>query len=121
MVVELEPVAVPRVDGPRHILVVDDDDLFRESLQQNLIDAGYDAITFADGRSVLEFLGAANGADLILLDWRMPEMTGIEVLRRLRVCGCHWCAARSEAAPGPAQGQPSASGSPTLHAQPRRH
>ena len=87
MGVDIGPLAAGQVDGQRHILVVDDDDLFRESLQQNLIDSGYDAITFASGASVLDFLAAANGADLILLDWRMPEMTGIEVLRRLRDMG----------------------------------
>lgn len=84
MGVEQELVADLHDDGSRHVLVVDDDDLFRESLQQNLIDAGYDTIAFADGDSVLKYLSSGNGADLILLDWRMEEMTGIEVLRHLR-------------------------------------
>jgi two-component system response regulator ChvI len=87
MAVEWDSVAATRGDDHRHILVVDDDDLFRDSLQQNLIDAGYNAVTFADGASVLAFLAQAKAADLILLDWRMPKMTGIEVLRRLRDMG----------------------------------
>ena len=84
MGVDVESPAVDAAVGQRQILVVDDDDLFRESLQQNLIDAGFGAATFADGTAVLEFLADGNGADLVLLDWRMPGMTGIEVLRRLR-------------------------------------
>lgn len=69
------------------VLVVDDDELFRESLQQNLIDTGFDSWAFGDGPSVLAFLEDGNRADLILLDWRMPGMTGIEVLRKLRSSG----------------------------------
>lgn len=84
MGVEQELVADLRDDGSRHVLVVDDDDLFRESLQQNLIDAGYDTIAFPDGDSVLSYLSDGKSADLILLDWRMEEMTGIEVLKNLR-------------------------------------
>ena len=84
MAVDLETLAVDAIDAERQILIVDDDDLFRESLQQNLIDAGFGAVTFPDGTSVLDFLAQGNGADLVLLDWRMPGMTGIEVLRRLR-------------------------------------
>ena len=84
MAAETETMAADRADGRQNILVVDDDDLFRESLHQNLIDAGFDALTFADGASVLDFISEGNKADLILLDWRMPGMTGIEVLRRLR-------------------------------------
>ena len=68
----------------RHVLVVDDDVLFRESLQQNLIDAGFLATVFADGPSVIEALRGGIEADLMLLDWKMPEMTGIQVLRNLR-------------------------------------
>ena len=66
------------------IVVVDDDELFSESIRENLTDAGYSVKTFADGPSVLEFLAKDGGSDLILLDWRMPGMNGIEVLRQLR-------------------------------------
>ena len=66
------------------ILVVDDDGMFRESLIQNLSDAGYVAIGFADGPSALNHLAHAHVPDMILLDWKMPGMTGIEVLRHLR-------------------------------------
>lgn len=66
------------------IVVVDDDELFSESIQENLTDAGYSVRAFADGPSVLDFLANGGESDLILLDWRMPGMNGIEVLRQLR-------------------------------------
>lgn len=69
-----------------HILVVDDDALFRESVSTNLIDAGFAANTFSDGGSAIHYL-AQETADIILLDWKMPGMTGIEVLQRMRQGG----------------------------------
>jgi len=65
-------------------VIVDDDGMFRESLIQNLSDAGYVAIGFEDGPTALNHLAQASVPDIILLDWKMPGMTGIEVLRQLR-------------------------------------
>ena len=70
-----------------HIAVVDDDDLFRESIGANLEDAGFAVMSYSDGA---EFLEAANGTsapDVVLLDWKMPEVNGIDVLKRLRARG----------------------------------
>jgi len=66
------------------ILVVDDDGMFRESLVQNLSDSGFSTMAFADGPSALGYLAAADAPGMILLDWKMPGMSGIEVLRQLR-------------------------------------
>lgn len=66
------------------IVVVDDDDLFRESLSQNLADAGFGTRTYSDGPTALQELLKSDLPDIILLDWKMPQMTGIEVLRNLR-------------------------------------
>src|SRR6185436_2875909 len=74
----------PRERRNGQILIVDDDGMFRESLVQNLSDAGYVTLGFEDGPSALNHLAAANIPDIILLDWKMPGMTGIEVLRELR-------------------------------------
>lgn len=71
-------------DLKARIVVIDDDDLFREFVAQNLLDAGYEVSTFADGPSALEALNGDAAADLVLLDWKMPGMNGIEVLRHLR-------------------------------------
>ncbi len=72
---------------PPHILLVDDDDLFRESLGLNLIDEGYEVTSFAGGAAALDHFAAGGHADVILLDWRMPGMNGLEVLRSLRRSG----------------------------------
>lgn len=66
------------------IVLVDDDELFRESLEQNLTDAGFDIVAFGDGPAALEYFASGEPASLVLLDWKMPVMNGIEVLRRLR-------------------------------------
>lgn len=70
-----------------HLLLVDDDDLFRESLGLNLIDEGYEVTSFPNGRQALAYLDGGGAADVMLLDWRMPELTGLDVLRRMRRTG----------------------------------
>ena len=67
-----------------HVVLTDDDELFRESLGLNLADEGYDVVSFANGRETLSYLEAGGAADVVLLDWRMPGMNGLEVLRSLR-------------------------------------
>lgn len=74
----------PMTTSDRKILVVDDDPLFRESIAQNLEDAGFTVEDFADGRSFLADFAEDTCANLLLLDWKMPEMNGIEVLREVR-------------------------------------
>ena len=69
-----------------HLLLVDDDDLFRESLGLNLVDEGSEVTSFGNGQDALAYLNGGS-ADVMLLDWRMPELTGIDVLRRMRGTG----------------------------------
>lgn len=69
------------------LVLVDDDDLFRESLGLNLIDEGYEVTSFGNGRDALAYLDRGGSADVILLDWRMPSLNGLDVLRRMRVAG----------------------------------
>jgi two-component system response regulator ChvI len=70
-----------------HLLLVDDDDLFRESLGLNLADEGYEVTSFGNGREALAYFDGGAGADVVLLDWRMPDLTGLDVLRRMRAAG----------------------------------
>src|SRR6516164_8458167 len=69
-----------------HILLVDDDDLFRESLGLNLVDEGYEVTSFDNGQDALAYLND-DSADVMLLDWRMPNLTGIDALQRMRGAG----------------------------------
>ncbi|MEA2756887.1 MAG: two-component system, OmpR family, response regulator ChvI [Aliidongia sp.] len=70
--------------APTRLLLVDDDDFFRESLGLNLIDEGFAVTSFSNGADTLKYFEAGGGADVLLLDWRMPGMDGLEVLRQLR-------------------------------------
>ena len=72
------------LEGRKRVVIVDDDALFRESLGLNLSENGYDVDDFGDGESVLRHFNDGATADAILLDWRMPGVDGLAVLRRLR-------------------------------------
>jgi len=74
-------------ERPPTIALVDDDELFRDTISRNLSDAGFQVATLPDGASALRHLLGQGSADLIILDWKMPGLTGIEVLNRLRDAG----------------------------------
>ena len=67
-----------------HVTVVDDDELFLESVSTNLVDAGYRTDSFQRGAEAIHYLSGGPAADLVLLDWKMPGISGIEVMQRLR-------------------------------------
>jgi two-component system phosphate regulon response regulator PhoB len=72
------------------VLVVDDDSDIRALITWKLTLAGYETISAADGEAALRAAGgdspSAPGVrpDLVLLDWTMPRMSGIEVCEALR-------------------------------------
>src|SRR3989440_10688864 len=71
------------VQGVRPVvLVVDDDHGVRESFRL-ILQGRYEVLEAADGRQALERL-RASPVDLVLLDIRLPEMDGIEVLERMK-------------------------------------
>jgi CheY-like chemotaxis protein len=72
---------------PQTILVVDDDPYMRWSLAANLEDEGFVVHAFAGGPDVLKYLGAGGEGAAMLLDWQMPDMDGLDVLRHLRENG----------------------------------
>jgi two-component system response regulator RegX3 len=65
------------------ILVVDDEATLRETLAWNLERDGYRVVEAADGRTALERFRAEK-PDLVLLDLMLPELSGVEVCRRMR-------------------------------------
>lgn len=65
------------------ILIVDDEPLNLDLLEQELSDLGYGVRKAEDGRAALAQL-AAQPVDLVLLDYQMPGMNGIEVLGKIK-------------------------------------
>jgi len=65
------------------ILIVDDEESVRKSLADVMRDEGYDVVTVASGREGIDALNETQPS-LALLDIAMPEMDGIETLRRIR-------------------------------------
>jgi DNA-binding response OmpR family regulator len=65
------------------VLIVEDDDTLRETLEYNLINQGYQVFTAVDGYQGLS-LARANQPNLIVLDVMLPGLDGFEVCRILR-------------------------------------
>jgi len=65
------------------ILVVEDEAALVEMLRYNLEDEGYRVAEAGDGEQAL-VLVAEEPPDLVLLDWMLPQVSGIEVCRRLK-------------------------------------
>lgn len=71
------------------ILIADDSRVMRQIVVRTLRQAGFgdhDLVEAADGQEAFDKTTAEN-PDLVISDWNMPGMTGIEVLRQLRAAG----------------------------------
>jgi|TARA_B100000446_G_scaffold59089_1_gene54944 EAL domain-containing protein (putative c-di-GMP-specific phosphodiesterase class I)/FixJ family two-component response regulator/GGDEF domain-containing protein len=66
------------------ILLVDDELNVLKSLKRVLVRSGYDVITASSGFEALEIL-AANQVEIIITDFRMPEMNGADLLRQVKI------------------------------------
>ena len=66
----------------RRVLVVDDDESLRRVTQVQLEQAGYETKVAADGNEAMRLL-LKFPQDLVITDLRMPEMSGLELLRRI--------------------------------------
>jgi two-component system response regulator MprA len=65
------------------VLVVDDDQKLLKMLQRTLVYEGLRVVTASNGEEALEQV-AASRPEIIILDWMMPKMDGLEFARRLR-------------------------------------
>ena len=70
--------------GSLKILVVDDEPPIRKLLRMGLTSQGYEVLDAPNGRTALELL--ARKPDLIILDLGLPDIDGLELLRRIRDC-----------------------------------
>ncbi|HVT88089.1 MAG TPA: HDOD domain-containing protein [Tepidisphaeraceae bacterium] len=75
--------ATPGTGNDRIILVIDDAPFCRELVTAALRGRGYTALSAADGYQGLELL-AAHPVEIVVLDYRMPRMSGTEVLKHMR-------------------------------------
>jgi len=68
------------------ILIIEDDDLILKMLRRSLVYEGYQVDTAVDGEGGLNML-RDNKPALVILDWMLPGMDGLEVCRRIRELG----------------------------------
>jgi len=68
-------------------LIVDDSRFVRDYVRGLLEERGIECEEAADGRAGLETLHSGSPFDLALVDWNMPVMNGLEMLRQLRADG----------------------------------
>ena len=69
------------------LLLVDDEPKLTEFLKVELEVEGYEVEVAADGASGLIALRGEPGPDLVLLDWNLPDFTGLDICRRIRATG----------------------------------
>ncbi len=80
-----EPPPAPAVDvPPAVVLVVDDDALIAMSTVDMLTDLGHTVVEANSGIEALELLRSGQAVDLLLTDYAMPGMTGVELARVAR-------------------------------------
>jgi DNA-binding response OmpR family regulator len=68
---------------PTRVLIAEDDDSLRTLLRLSIDVGGLDIAETADGRAALD-LARRTPPDLVLLDWMMPGLSGIDLCRALR-------------------------------------
>ena len=73
------------VDSPA-ILIIDDDEGLRDSISLLLEQEGFRVLTAADGRTGYD-MGLNMRPDLMIVDLRLPGMSGIEICRQIRAAG----------------------------------
>jgi DNA-binding response OmpR family regulator len=67
----------------RVILIVDDIEENRDLLERALRSSGYETISASSGREALSIV-STHSLDLVLLDWMMPQLSGLDTLRAIR-------------------------------------
>ena len=70
------------------VLLVDDSQIMRRIVSGALTKAGVnDIVEASDGQEAVECVSADSAISLVLMDWNMPKMTGIEALKKIRADG----------------------------------
>jgi NtrC-family two-component system response regulator AlgB len=66
------------------LLIVDDEKNIRRSLETFFLSCGHRVVTAPDARSALDAMAHTDGFDLVLTDFRMAEMNGLELLKEIK-------------------------------------
>jgi signal transduction histidine kinase/ActR/RegA family two-component response regulator len=69
---------------PCRVLLVDDDENVRRSISQMLSDLGHDVVEASSGAEALGRITPDDGFDMLVTDYLMPSMTGVELLKKVR-------------------------------------
>lgn len=69
---------------PKRILLAEDHYVSRHLLERNLVNWGFQVQAAENGEVALEILEGENPPAIVLIDWIMPKMDGLEVCRRVR-------------------------------------
>jgi two-component system response regulator ChvI len=64
--------------------LVDDDDAFREAFVHEIALFGFDVVDFRSGPAMLQHFDDEADADVIVLDWKLPRLSGFDLLGQLR-------------------------------------
>jgi len=86
----ISPVTIPRAPTPANscrVVVVDDDDYYRDAIAEELEERSFGVTGFADGKSMLGFFRSGGVADVVVIDWRLGAESGLSLLKRARQSG----------------------------------
>lgn len=66
------------------ILIAEDDPIFRSILENNLKKWGYQAVSTSDGRQAWDAINQPDCPNLVISDWMMPGLDGLQLCRKIR-------------------------------------
>jgi two-component system response regulator (stage 0 sporulation protein F) len=67
----------------KKILIVEDEIILKEVLKDELTDAGYEVYTVSSGKECLEFLEKNADVSLIIMDIKLPDISGLQLLEKI--------------------------------------
>jgi PAS domain S-box-containing protein len=82
-----DPAGIAAITGklaPTSVLLVDDEDLVRKAIAENLQDVGYEVHTAANGSEAVAILAGRTAVDVLVTDLSMPGLDGLAVIRAVR-------------------------------------
>jgi sigma-B regulation protein RsbU (phosphoserine phosphatase) len=81
-----KPARTEKRQGQKHmtVLIADDDVVSRTMLESQFRKWGQDVLVAADGKAAWDILRTDHPPELAILDWIMPELDGLEVVKRVR-------------------------------------